>query len=219
MHIAILGATQEKEEFFSHPLPASVQVIVADSRRAFDAIEADAGFDLSYHKDAGRKSALSNFSKGILFVNDVSGDVAGVDIPVVRFNGWPTFLKRSIFELAFTSHALAEPVSRFFSTLGWKYETVKDVPGFVTPRVVAALINEAYFTLGAHVSTKSEIDTAMKLGTNYPYGPFEWSELIGLEKVAALLRKLASTDERYHPAPAMEIDLLLAVRHLNKANE
>ncbi len=212
MHIAILGGSQEKEEFFSHPLPAAVRVTVADSRRAFEAIEADAGFYLSYEKDHESVPGLSNFSKGLLFVNDVCGDVSSA-VPVVRFNGWPTFLKRGIFELSLTSYALTEPVDQLFAALGWKYEIVKDVPGFVTPRVVAAMINEAYFTLGAHVSTKSEIDTAMKLGTNYPYGPFEWSELIGLKNVAALLRKLASTDERYVPAPALEIDLLLAGRN------
>jgi 3-hydroxybutyryl-CoA dehydrogenase len=32
------------------------------------------------------------------------------------------------------------------------------------------------------ISTKAEIDIAMKLGTNYPYGPFEWSEKSGWKK-------------------------------------
>ena len=62
------------------------------------------------------------------------------------------------------------------------------------------IINEAYFTVEDHVSTKAEIDTAMKLGTNYPYGPFEWAELIGTANILALLQKLNTTDSRYQPA-------------------
>ncbi len=45
---------------------------------------------------------------------------------------------------------------------------------------MAMIINEAWHALAEEVSTKNEIDTAMKLGTNYPYGPFEWAEKIGL---------------------------------------
>lgn len=63
------------------------------------------------------------------------------------------------------------------------------------------IINEAYFTLGENVSGKTEIDTAMKLGTNYPFGPFEWSEIIGKEKIYNLLTKLVTEDRRYDPAP------------------
>lgn len=66
------------------------------------------------------------------------------------------------------------------------------------------IVNEAFFALGEGVSTKSEIDVAMKLGTNYPYGTFEWCERIGLEKVHNLLEKLAKTDSRYSVAPAMK---------------
>ena len=48
-----------------------------------------------------------------------------------------------------------------------------DIPGFISARVVSMIINEAYFALEEEVSSKEEIDTAMKLGTNYPYGPFD----------------------------------------------
>ncbi len=45
---------------------------------------------------------------------------------------------------------------------------VKDEPGFVSARIVAMIINEAYFTWEAGTSSKEEIDIAMKLGTGYP---------------------------------------------------
>ncbi len=73
----------------------------------------------------------------------------------------------------------------------------------ITARVLAAIINEAYFTLGAQVSTREEIDIAMKLGTSYPYGPFEWSGKIGLKRIYELLNELSSVDGRYTPAPLL----------------
>jgi 3-hydroxybutyryl-CoA dehydrogenase len=54
--------------------------------------------------------------------------------------------------------------------------------------------------LNEKVSTKEEIDVAMKLGTNYPYGPFEWSEKIGLKNIYELLFTLSRTSPRYEPA-------------------
>ena len=51
------------------------------------------------------------------------------------------------------------------------------------------IINEAYFTWEAGTSTKEEIDIAMKLGTGYPYGPFEWGEKIGLSRDCGIVEK------------------------------
>jgi 3-hydroxybutyryl-CoA dehydrogenase len=66
------------------------------------------------------------------------------------------------------------------------------------------IINEAWFALEEGISTKEEIDTAMKLGTNYPYGPFEWGNRIGLKNIYALLDKLNKTNDRYRPAELMK---------------
>ena len=66
------------------------------------------------------------------------------------------------------------------------------------------IINEAWFSLAENISTREEIDTAMKLGTNYPYGPFEWGDKIGLDRVSALLNELHKTDTRYSIAPGLQ---------------
>ena len=62
------------------------------------------------------------------------------------------------------------------------------------------IINEAFFAMEENISTENEIDIAMKLGTNYPYGPFEWCDLIGADNILALLEKLSIQDKRYLPA-------------------
>jgi len=61
-----------------------------------------------------------------------------------------------------------------------------------------------YFTLAEEVSSKQETDIAMKLGTNYPYGPFEWAEKIGLKNILALLQQLGKEQQRYQPAALLE---------------
>lgn len=73
---------------------------------------------------------------------------------------------------------------------------------YVFARVLAAIINEAAFALDQGVSTAEDIDTAMRLGTNYPKGPLEWVEKIGRHTVASLLRELneRTTDNRFAPA-------------------
>ena len=79
----------------------------------------------------------------------------------------------------------------------------------IAPRVIASIINEAYFALGEKISSKESIDIAMRYGTNYPYGPFEWSQKIGVENVYALLKKLGENDSRYEIAKALEKEIEL----------
>ena len=86
-------------------------------------------------------------------------------------------------------------------------ELCDSIAGMITARVLATIINEAYYTLGAQVSTREEIDIAMKLGTGYPYGPFEWSEKIGLKRIYELLVELSKVDERYTPAPLLKAEV------------
>jgi 3-hydroxybutyryl-CoA dehydrogenase len=104
--------------------------------------------------------------------------------------------------------AQLENAGAILQALQWKFQTVPDVPGMIAARVIAMIVNEAYFGLGDEISSKKDIDTAMKLGTNYPYGPFEWSEKIGLKKIVSLLKKLSENDKRYAVAPAMEKELM-----------
>ena len=74
----------------------------------------------------------------------------------------------------------------------------------MSARVLSAIINEAWFALQENVSTKNEIDTAMKLGTNYPFGPFEWCERIGVNNIYGLLNELAKSDSCYEPAALLK---------------
>ena len=122
---------------------------------------------------------------------------------VFRINCWPGFLKRSKWEIA---GAVNDKLVAYFLSLKKEFVATPDQPGFISSRILSMIINEAYFTLSEGVSTKQEIDVAMKLGTNYPKGPFEWSQEIGLNKVLDLLLKLAKEDARYSPATLLHKD-------------
>jgi 3-hydroxybutyryl-CoA dehydrogenase len=70
--------------------------------------------------------------------------------------------------------------------------------GFIFPRTIVQIINEAYFALEEGVATQGDIDRAMKFGVNYPKGPFQWAwgrELYVRELLAELFKK--TNDQRY----------------------
>jgi 3-hydroxybutyryl-CoA dehydrogenase len=123
---------------------------------------------------------------------------------VLRINAWKGFLARNIWEI---SGLLNHTVESYFTTISKEYTLVPDAPGFIVARIIAMIINEAYYTVGENVSSREEIDTAMKLGTNYPYGPFEWCELIGKENIYTLLNKMSRDEKRYSPAPLLESEI------------
>jgi 3-hydroxybutyryl-CoA dehydrogenase len=135
-------------------------------------------------------------------------DVCGVmkDYPstncIARFNAWPGFLESSILELT-TRPEHRTVFEQWLNAMGWQFQLVADLPGLIRPRVLSMIINEACFAFGEGVSSKQEIDLAMKYGTNYPMGPFEWADRIGTEPLVHLLETLAATDSRYQPAPQM----------------
>ncbi len=143
---------------------------------------------------------------GILFLNSVTKklDQIKVNQNTVRINAWQGFLEKEIWEIAGT---ISPAIRAIITAMGKKYITVADEPGFVSARIIAMIINEAYFAKGENVSSEADIDIAMKLGTNYPFGPFEWSKKIGLINVHDLLARLAIDDERYYPAPLLQKEI------------
>jgi 3-hydroxybutyryl-CoA dehydrogenase len=141
-----------------------------------------------------------------VFVNSVEKTLAQIQTNenIIRFNGWHGFAEKPLWEIAGNAN---ETVVNILKAIGKTYIAVDDIVGFVSARVIAMIINEAYFAIEDEVSTKAEIDIAMKLGTNYPYGPFEWAEKIGLENVYNLLQAMATEDEKYTPAKKLKDEL------------
>jgi 3-hydroxybutyryl-CoA dehydrogenase len=77
-------------------------------------------------------------------------------------------------------------------------------------RTLAMLVNEAVDLVHRGEASATDVDTAMRLGTNYPRGPIEWGAQIGFEVVADQLAALdrAFPGGRYRPSPALREGLL-----------
>ena len=79
---------------------------------------------------------------------------------------------------------------------------VRDVPGFISNRVLQVMINEAIYCLYEGVASPEDIDTVMKLGMNHPMGPLQLADFIGLDTVLAIMETLYNEtgDPKYRPA-------------------
>jgi 3-hydroxybutyryl-CoA dehydrogenase len=205
MQIMVLADEAIEQELKNKKLNDSVKVIFIKS--SSEIINDDNTAALFILKEEINKEEIKKFGSKPVFINSTIHTLKEPGMPdnFSRINGWPTFVNREIWEIA-TSRE--DDVKYIFGELGWKFIKVADEPGLVSARIISMIINEAYFALGEDVSSKDEIDIAMQLGTNYPYGPFEWSKKIELKRVYSLLEKLSETDRCYSIAPAMKNELL-----------
>ena len=205
MIVAILADEVIKAEILEKGTNSSTEIVWADSLQSLRIIEADAYFDLLFEYDTERISRLKFILPKPVFVNSVIHTCKEISGGFFRINAWPTMINRKIIEVSVSENITPESrVKTIFDGLGWAFQYVPDVIGMITPRIVSMIINEAWFSLGEKVSTREEIDTAMKLGTNYPYGPFEWGDKIGLNRIRQLLSELQKTDNRYTIAPGLD---------------
>lgn len=83
--------------------------------------------------------------------------------------------------------------------------TSKPGHGFIFPRTVAMLINEATMALEDQLASQQDLDTAMKYGVNYPLGLLEWKEKIGAKPLLMLLDDLfhVTGDGRYRASVSL----------------
>lgn len=103
-----------------------------------------------------------------------------------------------------TDGAIARAVA-LFQHAGKPITLVGDPPGQVASRMLSMLVNEACFALSEGIAENADIDTAPRLGLNFPRGPLAWGDQLGLETVVATLDGLHTYfgDERYRVAPSL----------------
>ncbi|HHW36113.1 MAG TPA: 3-hydroxyacyl-CoA dehydrogenase [Bacillales bacterium] len=104
-----------------------------------------------------------------------------------------------------TADETAEIARKVSEGMGKETVVVNEFPGFVTSRISTLVGNEAFYMLQEGIGTPEEIDKAIKLGLNYPMGPFELVDLVGLDVRLNNLKYLhEKLGEKYRPAPLLE---------------
>jgi 3-hydroxybutyryl-CoA dehydrogenase len=200
MNIFILANEEQKKEILSISAAEQASVTFASKITNLDNLK---DFDAFFLLTSNKEINFGRFNGRPVYVNQVIDTLSQSGFPenVSRINGWPGFLERPLWEVVSNDR---EKHEKIFALLNRKIIFLKDEPGFVSARVISMIVNEAFFAFGEKISTIEEIDMAMKLGTNYPKGPFEWAEKIGIENIYCLLEKLAEKEDRYLPAPGLK---------------
>lgn len=130
--------------------------------------------------------------------------------PLFGMNALPGFIHRELLETSVLRKEDIPQLDAVMNRLGWNYKTVDDRAGMITPRILCMIINEACYTLQEGTASMQDIDISMKLGTNYPFGPFEWADKIGVRNVYEVLDAIYTDtrDERYKICPLLKMKYL-----------
>jgi 3-hydroxybutyryl-CoA dehydrogenase len=96
---------------------------------------------------------------------------------------------------------LRDRVAATIAASGRDVTAIKDSPGFVGQRIAAMVANLGCYMAEIGLASPQDIDTAMRLGLNYPHGPLEWVEQIGITNCASILEALQGItgEDRYRP--------------------
>ena len=202
MKVAWIARDEQKQEWHSFP-GHTASTLETWLTHATSLTDQTLCFDLCFEDEPNHLTSLENCQQqgGIVVVAATLNTCKELPEGFIRINAWTGFLDKPCVELAGGTSSAQEQVNLFLKEIGRTAEWVKDQVGFITPRVIASIVNEAYLALQEGVSTKDQIDLAMQLGTNYPLGPFAWAEKIGKKKILALLTELSKDFPRYTPAP------------------
>ena len=212
MHIVVIGTNEQASEC-RQKFGEAHDWHVFDSVSAAHLVitDADVVFDFGSPVDTEQLHYPSTFD-GVLFLDmsfvslsELLNSAKMSRTLTIGFCGLPTLLSRDILEVSHLPGADVKRLAEICRELDTSFEVVKDQPGLVSARIICMIINEAFFTLEDDTATREDIDLAMKLGTNYPYGPFEWADRIGLKNVVQVLQAAGrdSGDKRYDVCPLL----------------
>jgi 3-hydroxybutyryl-CoA dehydrogenase len=194
-------------DFQWNALKSTITAISIERAVNIDALK-QLNADLFFYLKEDVETIDFSFTNKPIIINSTTKTLQQLNSPktVLRINGWQTFIERNVWEIA---GSINNTITALLSSLQKKLIEVPDEIGFTSAKVVSMIINEAYFALEENVSTKEEIDIAMKLGTNYPYGPFDWASKIGVSNVYNLLNQLSIQDKRYTPCTILKNEAFL----------
>jgi 3-hydroxybutyryl-CoA dehydrogenase len=173
-----------------------------------EAVEEDFDLKVNVFKELdkiAKKEAIFVSNTSTLSLTKISEKTSRPDkmIGLHFLNPVPKIPLVEIVKCLHTSNETVAFVKEFVSKIGKTPVEVYEYPGFITTRSIVPLINEAMHILLEGVATAKDIDTAMKLGYNFQYGPLEMADMMGLDEVLTWMETLWGTlgEPRYRPNP------------------
>jgi 3-hydroxybutyryl-CoA dehydrogenase len=218
MQILVLGQPAQLDRHrHRFPLTDSTTTYLGEYTEADEAIaKAELVFDYLLENEPARIRHYADAPAGLtLMVQAARTQLAylyqqashQLNCTLIGFNGLPTLLERPILEVSLLNPTQDEArLKEICQVLQTEFLRVEDRVGMVTPRILCMIINEACYTLQEGTASVADIDQGMKLGTNYPHGPFEWANKIGIDNAYHLLQAVHddTRDERYKVCPLLK---------------
>jgi 3-hydroxybutyryl-CoA dehydrogenase len=121
-----------------------------------------------------------------------ASQILGTDNVVVfdLIHDWDTATRVGVAVAYQADPDAAHKAAGLFQAIGLSVSQIADTPGMAVMRTVTQLAAVAADAATIGVATPADIDLAMRLGTNYPSGPLEWADTLGLAQVATVLDNL-----------------------------
>jgi len=99
-----------------------------------------------------------------------------------------------------TSEDTIQAVKDFITNIGMTAVKLEETPGLILDRVIAAIVNEAAVMYSSKLASKEDIDKMMKVCVNWPMGPFEFADSMGVDRVVEILDEMTQElGPKYQP--------------------
>ena len=110
--------------------------------------------------------------------------------------------RRTLMTTPVTDPDIRDQVHGLLASDGVGVTVIHDSPGFITQRVIAAIVNIGCEIAQQRIATPDDINKAVRLGLNYPKGPIEFGDALGPHRILAILEAMfaAYRDPRYRPS-------------------
>ena len=219
MKVLVIGENERFDELKARlSTNPAIEVDRSDGDTEEDYEFYDVIFDLNLDDDPSNLPLYTALKDKPVFVSAVKLSLAeavytsGTKVKCQLFgiNALPTFIPQSKWEVSLYRKFETPALTELMGKLGIEFLPIEDRVGMIKPRVIFMIINEACYTLQEGTASIEDIDMAMKLGTNYPFGPFEWCDRIGITSVFETLAAMYedTKDERYKICPLLKTKYL-----------
>lgn len=220
MKILVVGSDRDFKEFEQKFGEQSELSHTYDYSFTSDPVKTELVFDFFVGDEPELFANYQGMEQITLFVNSPKISLAELsffneetnNVNLFGFNGLPGFVDREVLEVSALFNHQYDQIKEICRSLQTDFQLVEDRVGMVTARIICMIINEAFYTVQEGTANRADIDLGMKLGTNYPKGPFEWCDSIGIQNVYELLESLYedTKDERYKTCPLLKREYLMA---------